>query len=572
MPDATLVKSILTARNADFAERAEQWARDEELYRAGAEVRKRLTPFQWETAASGVTNPDTAGLVLRQERAEFAPFAQIRAEAFVGTVMQRAPRPGQGLSFGALGEVREDRGVYTYTVDGAPATEARAKTAEAEGKTVVRERVGTLRPTPAELLWENADGVGQDAQGLLSFFEAEMGLASATDYRYVFVEAPPGRPETAADEIAGHRPYFVDFGPQHVPYTVYVAGALAAAHLFLPEQVREVTNGTYTDEKKTRHMLVTREGFEEWGPDFVGGGWWVFDDDGVLVKDAAGADRTGTWANTKGQIPMTRIVYKRGATGEPVASGASWLNNLSLAHMDAGSWHWNDLRVSGGRKRYWLGADPDQWKTLAEQSANGAVEVPVPARADGGEVKVYDTGEVTVGSAMAAYQEGIERKVKQFFLREITQSPDASGTARMVGELQGKSPLLAHVAGNMEEAMWTALRFVEARWTGADPTASATFPRDFDLRNVVEKLDGLVGVFKGAGLAIPPSAAPLFGAAVESTGLVSEGGEVDMDALVAEVATALGKTAAQNAAALDADAFFASAGDGAAGTPTLAAD
>lgn len=534
MPTPDLVRSILAARDPGFDERAAQWARDEALYRADPAVKEHLTPFNWERArtatGAGVEHPDLDGYALRKERAEYVPFAQMRAEAVVGPVMQRAAetvKPGAGITFGALGEVRDDP--------------------------------GTAEPTPAELLWNNADGVGRDAQGLMAFVEMSAGLASATDYRYTYVDAPPERPRSRRDEIDGARPYLVDVAPYRVPYAVWEAGALVAVHVLLPERVRAIAADAYTDEEQTRHLLMTRQGFLDWGEDFAGGGWWVFDGDGNPVNGPDGSPRMGTWANTHGQIPMARLIYKRASSGEPTSSGASWLNNMALAHMDAGSWHWNDLRVSGGRKRYWLGADPAQWAQLAAQAANGAVEVPVPARADGtGNVEVYDTGQITVGSALQAYRADIEERVARFFVRELATSPDASGAAKVLEVVAGKSPMLAHLATNVEEWLWTVLRFAEQRWTGvAEPSATVTMPRDFDLRNTVEKLNALLGVFTEAKVSVPPSLAPLFGAAVESTGLVTEGGEVDTDAVVAEVQDALGapREAARAAAAANVKAL-----------------
>jgi hypothetical protein len=197
------------------------------------------------------------------------------------------------------------------------------------------------------------------------------------------------------------------------------------------------------------------------------------------------------------------------------------------------------------------------------------VEVPVPAP-EGARPQIFDTGQVSAGAGLKEYLGYVEQAALRFFLRELTTAPDASGAAKVVEVLAGKSPLLAHVAGNMEECQWAVLEFAERRWTGtAAPQAAVTWPRDFDLRTAAEKVLDVLGVFKEAGVAPPAGlGAKLLRAAVDGAGLLAGGGGADLDAAEEDLRRQLGAAvtsaeanARRTAAAAEADERFRAALD-----------
>ena len=497
-----VIKSIIETTLDGFEEKRAEWRRAEKLFKARKDVADELTPFTWETSGA---EPDRDGYKRRKDRAIYLPLGKMRADAFVGTIMQRAPRPGAGLSFGALGEVRDDQ---------------------------------TGSPTHAEQLWENANGSGHDAQSWDMFWDGALRRASATDYRWVFAEAPAVRPGSRADELRGARPYLVEFSPADVPYFVIQNGELAAIRIEIEERIRGIVDGKYEDKAETRHYVMTARGFrgfgtvEDSGYAFDQGGWWIFDEQGDLVDD-----RSGTWDATGGEIPMCRLFYERTMSGE---GGDAWtVNSYALNYMDASSWLWNDAYVSGGRKRYWLGVTPEIWKILEEHTGEGGVDLPVPGEA-GSHVTIHDTGAVTASEALLTIMDRVVSDAMRFIIRELTTSPDASGVAKILEVLEGKSPRLAHIAGNLEEAQNIALRYLEMRWMGtSQPQASVTWPRTFVLRTVVEKVFEMFSLMREAGAHSPTLGASLIDTAIKSSGFSTEGGDLDMEQVLSEITASL---------------------------------
>lgn len=497
-----IIKSIIETTIDGFEERRTEWRLDEKLFKAGRNVVEELTPFTWEVSGP---DPDTKGYRRRKSRATYLPFGQIRADAFIGTIFQAAPRPGAGLSFGTLGEVRD---------------------------------VQTGTPTRAEQIWENANGTGHDAQPWDVYWDGVFRRASATEYRWVLVESPRQQAGTRAGEIRGARPYLVDFSPADVPYYVFENGKLVAIRIELEERVRGIVDGRYEDRAVMRHYLMTARGFhgfgtiEDSGYAFDEGGWWIFDNEGELVDD-----RHGTWDSTGGEIPILRAFDRRTLSNQ--ASDAWTINAYALRYMDASSLSWNDMYVSGGRKRYWLGVTPDIWDILKEHTSEGAVDVPVPGE-EGSHVTIHDTGSVMAGEGILAFMDRDVADAMRFLVRELTTSPDASGRAKLVEVLAGKSPRLAHMASNIEEAQNIALRFIEMRWTGAaQPKASVKWPRTFDLRTLIEKVFEMFSLMREAGAHSPTLGASLIDTAIKSSGFSTEAGDLDMEQVLSEITASL---------------------------------
>src|SRR5690606_21022242 len=143
----------------------------------------------------------------------------------------------------------------------------------------------------------------------------------------------PGRVYTQADEQRGMRPYLIEYSPLQVPYWDHQLGTLHCMRVEFERRVPRVENGRFTDEPVKQHLLYVREGFTGFGERFQGGGWWLFDDEGDVVKDAAGNELHGTWEKTKGAIPAIRFYYERDHRGQ-ARGGLDEIGAIAVGLMD----------------------------------------------------------------------------------------------------------------------------------------------------------------------------------------------------------------------------------------------
>ena len=514
MPDVKLVKSIISKVHPEYERKEAAWERNERRFQAGDDVYDELTKFRWEDStrriederdASKVTAADTRGYAQRKSRAVFPELPATAAEKFVGTIFSKEP----AIDYGSLGQVRDDP---------------------------------TGTPTKAEIIFENADGTGHDARTFMTFWSDALQHAMATKFRWVLVEAPRQKPNTQADELAGLRPYFVEYSPLDVPNWLFERGTLQFARIELEERKLQVEDGELVDEMTTTHYLMVRKGFTGFGEEFARGGWWMFDKEGDPILDGE-QELTGDWSATGGEIPLFRLYYERGTTRSDNRTGITHLGNIAVSYMDVLSWMWHDAQVSGMRKRYFLGADPDQWSEIQKHELEGGVDVPVPPKVSdtgevGGNVSIFDTGSISAHGALETLLEKYMELATQTIMRELTTAPDASGESRRVEFLQGNSPRLAHMAANLEEAMNIGLHFLEMRW-GSQPTGSVTWQKQFDLKTVLQKVREFFELLRLSGAKSPTLESRLLMEAARSEGQITEGGDFDLDSVQNELQTSL---------------------------------
>ena len=428
----------------------------------------------------------------------------------------------------------------------APEPSADESTTGAEGTldfgalgTLGEEPVGV--PTRAQMLWDNADGVGPDARSWDAFWYDEAAAATATGYRWIYVETAPlpegpefrtpsGAPNERAESLA--RPYLVGFSPLDVPYWRESAGRLDAAVLKLSERRLSVAAGGGVEEEDVPvyHVLV-RAGFTGFGDAMKGGGWWVVDEEGDVVVDEAGAERKGTWEKTGGMIPLTRLYYERppktGAkttTGAPsgLRAGTYGLGAIAAELMDLGSVAFHDLWTSAKRQRFVPVRDAETAKALAERSSDPVVFVPMP---EGGAFDVVDSGEISANGVLVAERQALTEQAYRFITRELATAPDASGRAKEVEHARGTSPRLASFARNVEEAQNFCLRMLELRWVAGSDGARATWTKRFDLESAAKALQPLVESMAASGLSSPTVWADYVLAALREVGAIPEGEE-----------------------------------------------
>jgi hypothetical protein len=148
----------------------------------------------------------------------------------------------------------------------------------------------------------------------------------------------------------------------------------------------------------------------------------------------------------------------------------------------------------------------------------GGIWVPIPSE-PGTKPEVFDTGSVSASGAIVAAMNTTLDLIERYVVRELSTSPDASGRAREVELIAGNSPRLAHMAGNMEEAQRATLRFLEQRFGTGSPSASVTWPREFDLRTTAQKVRDAIDAMRASSATSPTLSADLVMQAVRAAGI-----------------------------------------------------
>lgn len=498
------VKSILALTRKEYTDNQAAWERNEKRFRAGEDVYDELRAFQWETAKKAedtkATNrtltPQLDSYQARQEAAVCIEFAAMTKEKFGGLVFQHFPQAHDGgLQFGNLASAEDG--------------------------------------WRAAALMRNADGTGSNARSLDAFWRDEMEMSVATRYRWIFAEAPAGGASSREEEEM-RRPYFVGFSPLQVPYWYEDRGNLQCVRVVLSEQRPQVSDdGTVEHATMEMHYLMTREGFTGWGTSeeagddrfrFDEGGWWIVDDNGDIVEHGE-TPLYGSWEATGGEIPMAPLYYERGVPGNK-DTGITHLGRIQVEFMNQLSAMFYDSWNGGSGVLFFAGADNDQWNTIRNAGLTQGRWIPIPPKTSEtgspSNVRVVAQSAFDASPAIKNSLEWLLKLATQLIIRELTTSPDASGAARQLEFLQGNTPRLSNIAGNLEECMTTMHRFLEMRWGYSEPESSVTWTRHFDLRTTLEKIRGVLDIMSLAAAKSPTLISRLILQAVRSEGLLPE--------------------------------------------------
>jgi hypothetical protein len=464
------------------------WKREERRLAGGDSVLTELTQFDGESDAS---------FTARKAKATYVNFPKMHASTVTGRLRMVAPVPGKGLDFGDMGEIR------------------------------TRDQIDT--PTLAELVYYNADGIGADGSQFPAWFDGIDERAQATGHRWVMVEMPDlqeirdsmraagmptpadGSAPTAADQLAGFRPYGVEFSPIEVTNWFFHRGQLqfAVVRVLLDEPGLDGSSAVVQVPRQGYYVLV-RAGYDQLGAAFQGGGWWLFDYEKELVSN-------GVWTRTRGQIPMW-LHYgetSAGTTERRAISRSSTmeLGQIAVSLMDTISARDYDAWDAAASRLYFLGADDKTMNVVNSQVQKRSMMIAVPPvpRADGGVgtgrsgdehiVTVYDgsTGAVpaTVFTTIvdAKFTEAREQSIQQ-----VTSTPDASGRAKEAGDREMKSPLLARRARLREGSENNFIYFAELRSGSDAPIGFSQYPAEFDLAPVVDDITQIFTMLRAAQL------------------------------------------------------------------------
>lgn len=491
-----------------------EWEANERRLRGGWHVLNELQRFDWETSPRagelgllpGEINPrpnrdDVPGgydaharsgahFVARRSRAVYLNFPDMFSTLLIGHVFRKSPIVDQGLSFGTLGEVTR------------PST--------------------TSKPSRAELVYYNVDGVGNDGSQWTTWWTKVSKWASATGHRWVAVDAPAVKPVSLADEIAGRRPYLVHYSPLMVTNWHYEDGVLQFAIVKFPYRRPRMENGKLVDNQvQYGYRLMVRKGFDGFGGSYTGGGWWEFDTKNKLLPG-----RQGTWDATNGDIPMWPHFYERDEEMFS-RSGLSELGNAAVAWMNLESAASFDAWDAATSLQFLLGVNAAAFNLAMDKIVDGSRYVPIPLDP---EVKV--SPQVHDGSTGAVTSQVFDERMNQIRLsvREIagmeaSGRPESSGESKRMGFAESKSPRLSLLASEIEGSQNTALHFLEQRFGNMTPTGAVTWPRDFEIVPIMDRIERVFDLEALSGYKSRTVGTKAMVAAVIEAGLVTDDDE-----------------------------------------------
>ncbi len=441
-------KDWLQTKHPLWEEREDEWKRAELRLDGGEAVLEELVPFRWEeNDTREVKHVDR-----RRRQATYINFPDLFAKTMVGHLTRNAPEPDEGLDFGELGRVET----------------------EEEGD-----------PSQASLVFFNADGVGNDGSQWDNFWGAATRQAMATGHRWIFVEAPVIPPETIADEQGGQRPWLVEYSPLAVTNWDFTDGKLDFAIIRIarrsPRIEREVMEG---NDPEDAYLLLVREEFENFGDEFAGGGWWMYDEDMEPIEF-----ENGTWEKTLGEIPLFPLFYER-SNKQLSRSGLSEISQAAVAYMNMSSAADFDAWDAAQSMQFLLGVDIDSYNLAVKKMKDGSKMIPLPPNKKTGDTpQVYDgsSGAVVAG----VFETRLQRKLdeaRELAALEATSTPESSGKSKQAGFSDVRAPRLALLASEVEQAQNTAIRFLELRFGHEQPSGEVTWPRDFELLPLVDSI------------------------------------------------------------------------------------
>lgn len=477
--------SWLTVKSPMYEECVEEWERNERLILGGRDVvNSELILYDWEE----VDGDRARG---RKDSAMYTNFVDRFAEVMTGHIWRQRPTPEDTLDFGGLGEVRRERDL--------------------------------AKPTPAELIFYNADGLGRDGTQWDPYWQSVAKMAVATGHRWVYVEGPPEQPKSRADEINGMRPYLSDYSPRAVLNHHYERGQLAFAVIKRGVRSPKIVRGALQGNKpSTEYLLVTREGFSDYGETYAQGGWFLFDEEGNEI------DREEGWVDTEGEIPLVPLYYDRVRPQEAMnrmsRSGTTELGAAAVLHMNlesAASW---DLWDAAASAIALAGVDQEGYKLFIDIVKGGSRYAPLKMNEDSKTVPAVR--DLSMGAAVAqAFKvriEQVKETVVELMLNEIQVSPDASGSARRTSWTDVRSHKLSTFAANIETAQNAVLSWLEGMWGERGRSASVEWKREFDLIDPLASASLFFETENAAGVTSPTLKTKILVSVAKSIGFLGD--------------------------------------------------
>jgi len=510
-----------------YEENKDLWERNERRFYGGDPILAELRPFDWETTQenAGPGNEGYGHYRARQLQAVYINFPDLFVRTLVGHLMRQRPQPEQGLDFGTLGRVQREE--------------------------------DTTIPTQAEMVFFNADGVGNDGSQWDNFWAATMRLAIVTGHRWLMAESPPVAPETEQDELEGKRPYLIEYSPLAVTNWHYEEGKLQWAVIKVAERNPVVTKeGMEGNDYEDGYLLLVREGWDSLGEDFSGGGWWRFNSDLEMEKEVQENGETeivaGDWESTGGEIPLWILYYERAKATNDLdtisRSGIAEIGQAAVSYMNLSSAADYDAWDAGQSTQFALGVDLEGFNLATGVMKKGSKLVPFPInKKTGNPPQIYDG---SVGAVVSGvFETRLNRKreeAAELAALEASATPESSGESKKTGFADIRAPRLALMASELEQAQNTALHFIEQRFGNEKPTGSVDWPEEFELAPLTDSLRELFELSTLSEVRSATLDAKAMGAAARSKGLMTDDDEAELiEAELAESARRRDEAAAQ---------------------------
>jgi hypothetical protein len=517
-------RAFLDVKHPLYEEMAGIWC-DNERRAEGTHVRQELWRFDWETkfdpSAQGLA-PYRGKIILpglelaaqisvrdvilshntelmpgehygrRQESAPYVNFMDTYADELVGGLMRERPTPTTGLDFGTLGEVRRKQDIDI--------------------------------PTKAELLYYNADGIGEDGSHWDTFWAMQLKQAMHTGYRWIFVEAKRQLIRAFGQQT---RQYLVGFSPRDVTNWGYIDGQLSFACIrFSVRRPKIGESGRLeSNDNQLGYYWMVRKGITDFGTDFSGGGWWMYGPDRQPMTDERGNPLQGTWDKTGGQIPLIPLFYDkhprifgRPATTELGQCGIALMNIMSAADFDA----WD----SAGSVQAVRGSDETGFNIFIKKVREGNRYAPLRGSVDDAGKQIAATvQDLSTGAITADVFEKRINTILRIVDRVKSQETfgtNTSGLSEQAGFMRGDANRLTLVAGNLETAQNGVISLTEQRAGNPKSRGSTTWPRKFSLIELTTAAQSVLQLCRIAGVDSPTLSSRVILASATEEGFIPD--------------------------------------------------
>jgi hypothetical protein len=516
----------LSDKHPVYKDNVDLWKKNERRHAGGEEVLSELRPFEWEESDEDAKLV-TSHYQRRQGEAVYINFVDLFARTLVGHMFKKHPEEDGGLDFGTLGNaIRQD---------------------------------GAASPDPAEILYEDLDGVGNQSSQWPNFWSSVAEMAMVTGHRWIYCEGAPGNePQSRADELAGLRPYLVEYSPIQVTNWHYDnRGRLQFAVVLTAVREPKVTeDGRFEgNDYEDGYLLLVAPEYEALGKEFKVGGWFMFNSD----KELIGQGNPG-WEATKGEVPLWIHYYERARSSNErlriSRPGTTELGQAAVAYMNLSSAADYDVWDAGQSIAYLLGVDENAWALATDKLTSGSKWIPLPPNQKTGEIpQVYDGSAGAV--AHANFETRLERKLieaERLASLEASGAPESSGESKKAGFADIRAPRLSLLASEMEQSQNISLWFLELRWSGGkkSPTGSIEWAREFELLPLTDSIRELFELESMAGAKSPTLDVKAIVMAARMKGLIANDEEADQITRELEEALTAAETEAAQQEALEA--------------------
>lgn len=452
---------------------AEHWKWLEQTMKGGPHVKTLLRRFDWETDGGD-------SIKQRQRTATYPNWPYLFAATLAGFLTRSAPTP----NYGALGEI---------TAADTPVSQQ----------------------TRADLFHFNVDGMGGMGSEWNAWWVERIVSAATYGFTWLHEEAPGlasagNRTGLRDQELKGIRPYAVEWTPLSVwDWHFGPTRQLEYAIIRYRERVVKQEGDSFNANLTERFYLHTRRGWDGFGPDYAGGGFWLYDDKGNIVQ-RNGVDVQGTYDSMDGEIPIHPFfgLRDRGTTDKPAIarSMVEELAAMAEGYMNLASARDFEVWDAAKGMEYFVGMDKDAFNLAMDKIAAGSRMIPIAATIQHPSPSVVPS---SLGVVSADVFQGAQdiKKADAAEASGIQQNagPDASGISREADFASAKAPLLALVAAEIQSAQNTMIYNIQRRW-GVGQAALAggvTWPRKFELVRFQEAVQQIFDAAVSVGAQSP---------------------------------------------------------------------